>query len=188
MSSQMRILVGVALIVLLTGGVVARFLASRPAAESAEKLTDDALHAATTDAQEQAAARLVALAIKTHGTGTRNVVQPNLVRLLNESTNPPVRSAAMRGLATIWDYDCMPQMLDSLNDPSPQVRSSAAMAAARLVESTTDFDASAPPEKRAPSAKKLRDNWENFKTRTLKSWQQRLAEKDKSDPTNPKGG
>ncbi len=120
----------------------------------------------------------MALASKTHGTGTRNAVQPYLVKLFNESTNPGVRSAAMRGLATIWDYECVPQMLETLNDPSPQVRSNAAMSVSGLVQFTTDFDANAPPEKRAAAAAKLRDTWEKFKNRNLKSWQQRLADKD----------
>ena len=178
MSSQMRILVGVAILVLLAGGVAVRHLMSRPTVESPEKLTEMALHAGTAEEQEQASARLVALASKTHGTGTRNSVQPYLVKLFNESTNPGVRSAAMRGLATIWDYECVPQMLDALNDPSPQVRSNAAMSVSGLVQRTTDFDPNAPLDKRAAAAQKLHDIWENFKTHNLKSWQQRLADKD----------
>ena len=189
MSSQMRISVGVVILVLLAGGVVVRFLMSRPVVESPAKLTEMALHASSPDEQEKAAIRLVALASKTHGTGTRNSVQPYLVRLFNESTNPGVRSAAMRGLATIWDYEYVPQMLDLLNDPSPQVRSTAAESVCRLVQVTIDIDANAPVEQRAPAEKKLRDTWEKFKTRSLKSWQKRLEEKDaKPDPSDPKGG
>jgi hypothetical protein len=93
----------------------------------------------------------------------------------------------MRGLSTIWDYECMPQMLDLLNDPSPEVRGTAAMAAGRLVEATIDFDPSGPPDKRAAAEKKLRSTWDKFKTRTLKSWQKRLEEKD-AHPTDVKGG
>ena len=178
MSSQMRISVGVVILVLLAGGVAVRLVLSRPVVESPEKLTEMALHASTAEEQEQGSARLVALASKTHGTGTRNAVQPYLVRLFNESTNPGVRSAAIRGLATIWDYECVPQMLDALNDPSPQVRANAAESVSRLVEFTTDFDTNAPPENRAPAAKKLHDAWEKFKSRNLKSWQKRLEEKD----------
>jgi hypothetical protein len=168
----------VAILVLLAGGVAIRFAMSRPAVESPEKLTELALHASTPDEEEKAAVRLEAMASKTHGRGTRNAIQPYLVRMLNESTTPGVRSAAMRGLASIWDYEYVPQMLDLLNDPSPQVRSTAAMSASRLVQATIDYDASAPPEQRAPAEKKLRDTWEKFKTRSLKSWQKRLEEED----------
>jgi hypothetical protein len=81
----------------------------------------------------------------------------------------------------------MPQMLDLLNDPSPEVRGTANMSVCRLIEASIDYDAAAPPEKRAAAEKKLRESWEKFKTRTLKSWQKRLEEKD-AHPIDLKGG
>jgi HEAT repeat protein len=127
--------------------------------------------------QEQAATRLEALACKTRGTESRNAVQPFLVRLLTESGNPGVRSAAMCGLAAIWDYECVPRMLDLLDDPSPQVRNTAAESVAKLID--VRFDVNAPTDQRASAAKKLREMWNNFQARSLKSWQRRLEEKDK---------
>ena len=90
---------------------------------------------------------------KSPGTESRNAVQPFLVRLLKESDNPGVRAAAMRGLAAIWDYECMPTMLDLLQDPSPQVRDSAAQAVAKLID--VRYNAGAPPEERAAAARRL---------------------------------
>ena len=69
--------------------------------ESAQELTELALQAGNPEEQERAATRLEALAVKTPGTESRNAVQPFLVRLFNESDNPGVRAAAMRGLAAI---------------------------------------------------------------------------------------
>ena len=79
--------------------------------------------------------------------GRETPCQPFLARLLNESDNPGVRAAAMRGLASIWDYDCMPKMLDLVEDPVLQVRDTAAQSVARLID--VRFDASASPEARA---------------------------------------
>jgi HEAT repeat protein len=157
--------------------VVVRFLLAGHREESAEELTEMALHAADPVDQEQAATRLEALAVKAPYTGPRNATQPFLARLLKESENPGVRAAGMRALATIWDYECMPTMLDLLQDPSPQVRDMAALSVAKLID--VRLDASAPPEQRAAAIKRLRGMWETFQARTLKSWQQRLEAKDK---------
>jgi hypothetical protein len=178
MLSQMRTFVALAVLILLAVIATVRFVTSPQAVESPERLTETALHDPSAERAEKAAVRLEALACKLHCTGTRNAAQPLLVRLVNESALPGVRTAGMRGLATIWDYQCVPQMLDLLDDPSPQVRSTAASVVCKLMDATNDFDARAPAEQRAASAKKLRDFWNLFKGRTLQSWQRRLEEKD----------
>ena len=146
--------------------------------ESPQELLDLALRPGNPDDQERAAAKLEALAGKSRGTESRNPVQPFLVRLLNESDNPGARAAAMRGLATIWDYQCMPKMLDLMQDPAPRVRQAAAQAATKLIEFDVHFDSNASVEQRAEAVKRLRAAWENFEVRTLKSWQRRMEEKD----------
>jgi HEAT repeat protein len=171
-----RVLLGI--LAFLVVVIAIRFVAKWRHIESAQELTDLALRAGSPFEQEQAATRLEALACKTPGTGTRNSTQPFLVRLLNESDNPGVRAAGMRGLTAIWDYECVPKMLDSLQDPSPQVSRTAAQSVARLISADDQFDTSAPTEKRAAAAKQLRNMWESFQARTLKSWQRRLEEKD----------
>ena len=157
--------------------LVVRFFVTRHHDESPQELVELALRAGSPADQEQAATRLEALAGKTPGTESRNAGQPFLVRMLTESDNPGVRAAAMRGLAAIWDYQCVAKMLDLLDDPSPQVRNMAAESVAKLID--VRFDANAPTEQRAAAAKKLRGMWENFQARTLKSWQRRLEENDK---------
>lgn len=146
--------------------------------DSAQELTELALRAGNPDDQERAATRLEALAAKTPGTEKRNAVQPFLARLLNESDNPGVRSAALRGLASIWDYEYVPKMLDLLQDPALRVRSTAAQSVAWLISAESRFDPNAPSEKRAAAAQELRRKWNEFVAKNLKSWQRRLEQKD----------
>jgi HEAT repeat protein len=163
---------------LLAAIVAVRFFVNGHRVESSQELTELALQAGNRDDQEHAAARLEALADKTPGTGPRNAMQPFLARLLNESDNSGVRAAAMRGLVGIWDYECMSKMLDLLDDPSPQVRDTAARSVAVLISAEARFDANAATEQRAAATKRLRDLWVDFNGRTLQSWQRRLEEKD----------
>ena len=86
----------------------------------------------------------------------------------------------MRGLTVIWDYQCVPKMLDLLQDPSPQVRHAAGQSVAKLMSTEIRFDANAPVEARAAAAKDLRNKWQDFVTKYLKSWQRRLEERDKN--------
>lgn len=156
--------------------VVVRLFLTWHHEESAQELVELALRAGSPVEQEQAATRLEALACRTRGTESRNAAQPFLARMFLESGNPGVRAAAMRGLAAIWDYQCVAKMLDLLDDPSPQVRDTAAESVAKLID--VRFDVNASTQERAAAAKKLREKWDNFQARTLKSWQRRLEEKD----------
>jgi HEAT repeat protein len=168
----------IAILGLLATVIAVQLFLTRHREESPQELVELALHGGGPAEQEQAATRLEALAGKAPGTESRNAVQPYLVRMLNESDNPGVRAAAMRGLATIWDYECMPKILDSLEDPSLQVRQTAARVVAKLTEFDPRFDANAPNEQRAETVKKMRDAWKRFQDRTLKNWQRSLQEKD----------
>ncbi len=159
---------------------VAWWWLSREHVESAEDLAQLALAGNSPEAQEQAAARLEALAGRLSKTGTRNAAQPHLSRLLAESKNPGVRAASMRGLASIWDYQNVPAMLDLLDDESSQVRQAAARSIESLISADNTFDANAAPESRRAAAKRLREMWRDFTARSLKSWQQRLETKDGS--------
>jgi len=145
---------------------------------TAQELTEAALHGGTPDAQEQAAVRLEALASKTPRTGTRNPIQPLLCRLLNESDNPGVRAAGMRGLAAIWDYECVPKMFELLTDPSPQVCGTAARSLGRLISAEVKFDANAPTEDKAKKVERIREQWTDFDKKFRVRWQRRLEEKD----------
>jgi hypothetical protein len=145
---------------------------------SAQELTELALHAGSAEDQEQAATRLEVLAGKSPHTGTRNPVQPFLGRLLNESENPGVRSASMRGLASIWDYECVPKMLDLLMDPSPQVARTAAQAIGRLISVEAKLDTNAATKDRAAQVQQIREQWQVFDKTHRVPWQRRLEEKD----------
>jgi hypothetical protein len=161
---------------LLAIGVAVRFFLTRHHEESAQELAELALRAGDPADQEQAATRLAALASRTPGTESRNPVQPFLIRVFNESDNPGVRASMMRALAAIWDYDCMPKMLDLLQDPSLQVRDAAAQSVAKLID--VRFDPTASAEVRSEAVKKLPDKWRNFQDKTLKAWQRRLQADD----------
>lgn len=156
------------------------WLLSREHVESAEELAQLALEGNSPDVQERAAARLESLAGQLPKTGARNAVQPHLSRLLAESKNPGVRAASMRGLASIWDYQNVPTMLDLLDDESSQVRQAAATSVAALMSADNKFDTNAALESRRAAAKRLREMWRDFTARSLKSWQRRLETKDGS--------
>jgi hypothetical protein len=173
---SVKILVAALVVLLLV--VVAHLWARRQHVESPDELAQLALKDGDPAEQEKAAIRLEALAGKLPKTGTRNEAQPHLARVLAESKNPGVRAAAMRGLAGIWDYECVPAMLDALDDESPQVRRAAAGALEALIQAEHTFDAGGNPEGRKAAAQRLRGMWNTFKIRNLKIWQKRLEDKD----------
>ena len=130
---------------LLAAIVAVRFIVNRHHVESAEELTELALRAGSPADQEQAATRLEALADKTPGTESRNAVQSYLIRLLNESNNPGVRAAAMRGLAAIWDYAVPAEDARSARGSfaaGPLLRRHESVA--KLIDANPRFDANAP--------------------------------------------
>jgi hypothetical protein len=153
--------------------------------ESPKELAEQAL-AGTPEKQELAAAGLERVAGKFDKTGKRNPAQEYLAQVLLESKNPGVRAACMRGLATIWDYECVPAMLDALDDESPQVRSTAAAAVQTLLGVDCHFQADDPPEIRQEAVRLLRNHWKNFSEKKRQRWEERLEEKDKGGPSHAK--
>ena len=160
--------------------VAVYYLSSRKHVETPEELTNLALNGPTAEGQEQAATRLEARASTLPKHGPRNAAQPYLKRLVLESDNPGVRAAALRGLASIWDYECVDQMFKLLEDPAPLVRYTASRSIAKLMDAEIHFDINSSPGQRAEAAKRLTEQWQTFSKAALPRWQKRLEEKDAS--------
>ena len=158
-SNRLRILVGM-LLALLAMGLARWWLSRSKHVETPQELAQQALQADSPEKQERAAVKLQAAAARLHKTGPRNAAQPYLSRVFLESKNPAVRIPCMMGLVGIWDYECMPAMLDLLDDESAQVRGAAAGAVSQLIGVWKgDFKADDPPEKRKQEAARIRECW-----------------------------
>ncbi|MGD0898879.1 MAG: HEAT repeat domain-containing protein [Thermoguttaceae bacterium] len=153
--------------------------------ESPEVLAGQALSAAKTQDQELACARLVVVAGKLGKSGTRNPAREALLRVFKQSKTPTVQGAALRGLASIWDYDSMGLLLDALGNDSVEVRAAAGQAVTSLLcQSREDFNPRAPPEQRKSQVQRLREQWKGFTTvgkgglSRLDIWKETLAKRD----------
>ena len=176
-SNRLRLLIGV-LLALLVAALVHWWLSRPKHIETPQELAQQALQADNPDKQERAAVKLQAAAVRLHKTGPRNAAQPYLTRVFLESKNPAVRIPCMMGLAGIYDYECMPTMLDLLDDESLLVRGAAAAAIDKLIGVGTNFKAGDPPEKRKKEVARIRECWKKYAAKTLKYWQSCLEERD----------
>jgi hypothetical protein len=185
MEQQLKLVAGV-----LLAAVVAfyawRHFAARETLDSPQELAAQALGGGKPEEQELACARLVALAAKLNKSESRNPAREPMVQVYKESKRANVRATALQGLASIWDYDSMPLMLDALDDESVEVRAAAGQAVAVLLSlDPAQFDAVAAPEDRQTAVKGLRDKWQEFQKpgknghSRLQLWQERLSEQDK---------
>jgi hypothetical protein len=187
MEQQLKIVAGV-LLVAVVACYAWWYWPSHEKLESPEVLARQALSAASLEDQERACARLVVVAGKLHKTGTRNPAREPLLQVFKETKSPTVRVAAIRGLASIWDYDSMEAMFEALGDQSTEVQVAARQMIVNLLcLDPRRFPPAVSAEARQAQAKELRDRWEDFR-RTLKSglskleaWQQRLAARDEKD-------
>ncbi|MEI8372042.1 MAG: HEAT repeat domain-containing protein [Planctomycetota bacterium] len=177
-NKRLPLLVGL-LVVLLAAALVWRWQRGQtPKMESPAELARQALNADSPEKQRQVAVKLQMRAASLPYTGTRNEAQPYLKSVFEESKNPEVRIACMHGFATLWDYECVPTMLDLMDDPSLPVSSMAANTLLKLMGVLPSFNPNAPPEKRKAATVRIREMWKIFSASKLKVWQKRLAEKD----------
>lgn len=149
---------------------------------SPAELAQKALEAASPEEQELAAVELAQLASDNEQKPPlREEAREHLRRVLAESQSPPVRLACIRGLASEWDYQSMPALLDALDDESELVRSDAAMAVERMMSVTLKgfgYQYNDPPAKRAPAIKRIRQDWEKKRDSPIFiKWRKRLKEK-----------
>lgn len=157
--------------------------------ESPEVLARQALSAASLEEQERACARLVVVAGKLHKSGTRNPAREPLLQVFKESQSPTVRVAAIRGLASLWDYDSMETMFQALGDQSTEVQAAAKQMIVNLLcLDPRRFPPAVSAEQRQAQAKELRARWEDFLRvpkrggpSVLEAWQQRLAARDEKN-------
>ena len=175
-NNRFPLLVGLVLVLLAVALVWCRPRGQK--VESPAELARQALGADSSEKQQQVAVKLQMRAASLPHTGTRNEIQPYLKSVFEESNNPEVRIACMRGFATIWDYECVPAMLDLLDDKSLPVSSMAANTLLKLMGVLPSFNPSEPPEKRQEAVERIRGMWKIFSASKLKVWQRRLAEKD----------
>jgi HEAT repeat protein len=133
---------------------------------SPQALAEEALQAPTLKQRESAARRMVRIG---------KPAAQHLRRVLVESKTPEVRAACIQGLATHWDYDGMPALLDALEDESPLVRGRAGAAVEKMLGADFGFRFDDPPEKRAKSVNTLRQEWARMQNSpVLEDWKKRL--------------
>jgi HEAT repeat protein len=85
-----------------------------------------------------------------------------LKRLLRTAPDPAVKASAVSGLVEAGAWDCVPLLLDALDDPSEAVRARAGAAVARFVGKDYGFKASAPPDERRAVARAARAEYEKM--------------------------
>ena len=146
------------------------------------ELAQKALEAASDEEQELAAVELAQLASDNEQKPQlREEAREHLRRVLAESQSAAVRLACIRGLASEWDYQSMPVLLDALDDESDLIRGDAAMAVERMMSVDLQgfgYQYNDPPAKREAASKRLRAHWEEWrKSENYKSWQERLKKK-----------
>ena len=149
---------------------------------SPAELAQKALEAPSDEEQELAAVALSQLASdKERKPQLREEAREHLRSVLAKSQSPPVRLACIRGLASEWDYQSMPVLLDALDDESDLVRGDAAMAVERMMSvdlQVFGYMYKDPPARREAASKRLRAHWEEWrKSENYKSWQERLKKK-----------
>jgi hypothetical protein len=93
-----------------------------------------------------------------------------VLRVLDLSKQPEVRVACIQGLTEQWDYRSMPLLLDLMNDPSAAVRLQAGEAVQYLLRTDCQFsqvNGDNQQAERQPVIKRLRSDWEKFKSAGL---------------------
>ena len=113
-----------------------------------------ALNAESSDAQQRAAIQLA-----DYGDGA----QEHLRRVFGESTSDTVRMICIDGFGATWDYDSMGTLLDSIEDPSSEVRGRAAQVIAKLTGRDRRFRANGLEEERALLLRHMREDWEEIR-------------------------
>lgn len=152
---------------------------------SPTELARQALEAASPEEQELAAVELADAANNSQlQPQLRQQAKQQLRRVLTESQSPPVRAACIQGVASQWDYEGMPALLDALDDESKLVRRRAGMAVERMMSkdlSKFNYNPDDPAGKRAPAIKVIREVWEKDRdSPIMKRWRQRLKKKSDS--------
>lgn len=145
---------------------------------SPEQLARQALEAPDAQDRETAAVRLAELANRNEvDRSWRQEAKQQLRRVLAKSPSPPVRAACILGLASQWDYQSMPALLEALDDRSALVRGRAAMAVRRLLSVNFGYHHDDPPEKRRQAKKRICDHWETMcDSPLMQTWNKRLQE------------
>jgi uncharacterized protein (UPF0147 family) len=145
-------------------------------------LAQQALQAATAADQEQAAVTLAEVA----GNDAlqrqlREEARQQLRRVLGESQSPQVRAACIQGLASQWDYESMPALLDALDDSSDLVRGRARVAIERMMSvdlGSFGYKYDDPSAKRAAAIQRIRNDWEIKRDQPVfQNWMERLKKK-----------
>jgi len=146
------IAVGILLLLIVTVGGIWFFAGSR------EPTADEWLETALTgqDLQEREAAA-VALS------DLNPPALPQLRQLLEETSDPTVKSATIGALGRHYDFDSMEAIIDAMEDESSVVRGRAAAVVARFLGRDRRFRADGPETDRARIIKYSREDWEMVK-------------------------
>lgn len=145
-------------ILVATAGILALLLLvvyfpSFRRAPSPEELAEQALGDGPLEDREKAAVELSRC-------GT-DAVEP-MRRVLRGAKEPAIRSAVINGLGRLNDLSSMPELLDAMEDESPQVRGRAGAAVRRLAAMDFHFRAHGDPSERAKAVAAYRRFWKGL--------------------------
>lgn len=120
----------------------------------AAKLAEQALIASTAEAREKAA-----LDLARYGPGS----EPHMRRVLAESQQPSVKAAVIQGLASLGDWESMPQLIDVLDDPDAQVQGRAEAAVTTLLGKDFFFRPAGEPLDREGAVRAARAEYDRIR-------------------------
>ncbi len=109
-----------------------------------QELLEAALHGGDASQRVEAASTLAS---------RKHAARPLLRELLKESSDPAVVAVAIQGLAEIWDYQSMPEMIAALDHEDLFVRGRAIGAVQRIIGVELEYLANdAPAERRSKTS------------------------------------
>jgi hypothetical protein len=88
-------------------------------------------------------------------------------RVADEAQDESVRMMALVRLASLWDYEAMPLLLEMLDADSPALRRSSAKAIAKLLGRDHHFPADGTPKERSDGRQRIVKDWETYKDSKL---------------------
>lgn len=88
-------------------------------------------------------------------------------RIAHEARDDSVRAMAFSRLASLWDYEAMPLLLETLDADSPALRRSAAKALAKLLGRDHHFPVNGTPKERGDARDRIVKDWDKYKDSKL---------------------
>ena len=156
-------------VVILAVVVYVRFFFSGERRRAPDELEAVALSTASDDERQLAAAELA---------DWGEDAKPHMRRVLKQTKTAAVKANVIGGLAQIYDYESMEDLLAGLADDSDLVRNRSGAAVERMLGRRMGLRSRVPPDVWAKKIEAVRKEWESLKgTPLLEDFKQRLQAK-----------